>query len=273
MVWAINFSRKISKVRPGLWVMLLLPFALIACAGTQKSQLNARLAKAQDLFSQHCKDASEKIYRTIDGVEGIYLLKLRPEMNLGNQFAMDDPYGNDLVGDGYIKGFLHGRMMVASKKDSPSAKFYSYVEAIDSKDGRRYRFKGYWEEPWQRDKSYSKGHMIFSMSKTLAKGDTPRYGVTYDDISTREDRENWIAGSSLKVIDLQTNEVIAERRGYMMDRGQGANSGGRAPWLHATWNACPAFSGTHAAGDQIGQTQRFVKKVLKPLTKQGEETE
>jgi hypothetical protein len=30
----------------------------------------------------------------------------------------------------------------------------------------------------------------------------------------------------LKVIDLQTNEVMAERIGYMMDRGQGDISGG-----------------------------------------------
>lgn len=273
MIRGTNFSRKISKVKPGLWMVALLSFALVACAGTQKSQLDARLAKAQDLFSQHCKDAGEKIYRTVDGVDGVYILKLRPEMNLGNQFAMDDPYGNDLVGDGYIKGFLQERMMVASKKDSPSAKFYSYVEAIDSKDGKRYRFKGYWEEPWLRDKSYSKGYMMFSMSKTLAQGDPPRYGVTYDDISTPEDREYWIAGSSLKIIDVQTNEVIAERRGYMMDQGQGNNSGGRAPWLYAARNACPAFSGSHSTGDQIGQAQRFVKKVLKPLTRQGEKIE
>jgi hypothetical protein len=93
----------------------------------------------------------------------------------------------------------------------------------------------------------------------------PRYGVTYDDISTREERDYWIAGSSLKVIDLPTNEVMAERIGYMMDRGQGDRGGGRSPWLFAKNNACPQFP---AAPDghvvQANQTRDFVVKTLKP---------
>jgi hypothetical protein len=86
--------------------------------------------------------------------------------------------------------------------------------------------------------------------------------VTYDDISTREERDFWIAGSSLKVIDLQTNEVIAERIGYMMDRGQGNDSGGRAPWLFAADHACPMFAPQHGAAFQTYQTRKFVEKVL-----------
>lgn len=79
---------------------------------------------------------------------------------------------------------------------------------------------------------------------------------------THEDRENWIAGSSLKVIDLQTEEVIAERVGYVLDRGQGESRAGRSPWLLAASTACPAFPGPHAG--QVGQTARFVEKVLIP---------
>ena len=97
-----------------------------------------------------------------------------------------------------------------------------------------------------------------------APGKPPRYGVTYDDISTREEREYWIAGSLLKVIDLQTNEVIAERIGYMVDWAQGSQAGGRSPWLLATRQACPKFLGEHFS-TQIGQTEKFVEKVLKPV--------
>ena len=99
----------------------------------------------------------------------------------------------------------------------------------------------------------------------------PRYGVTYDDISTREERDYWIAGSWLKVIDLKTNEVVAERIGYMMDRGQGNTSGGRAPWLLAADNACPSFfrnpnlpPNGHGSRAQSRQAQDFVEKTLKP---------
>ncbi|MBK7022991.1 MAG: hypothetical protein IPH41_05590 [Sulfuritalea sp.] len=76
----------------------------------------------------------------------------------------------------------------------------------------------------------------------------------------------WIAGSSLKVIDLRTNEVMAERIGYMMDRGQGNTSGGRSPWLLAADNACPKFGpekvGAPRSFHQPRQTRNFVEKVL-----------
>lgn len=91
----------------------------------------------------------------------------------------------------------------------------------------------------------------------LASGEQPRYGVTFDDISTKEERDHWIAGSSLRIIDTNTNEVIAERIGYMVDFAQGATPGGRQPWTFAKKNvgwSCPAF--------QEYGARRFVEKVL-----------
>ncbi|OUL99025.1 hypothetical protein A8M77_28280 [Variovorax sp. JS1663] len=122
------------------------------------------------------------------------------------------------------------------------------------------------EEPWQTNKAYLKGFKRFVLEKAPATGLMPRYGLTYDDISTGEERDYWIAGSSLKVIDLQTNEVLAERIGYMMDWAQGSRVGGRAPWLMAADTACPAFASRHGFVAQRGQTLRFVEKVLKPST-------
>lgn len=146
---------------------------------------------------------------------------------------------------------------------------YRYVDAIDPKDGKRYRYTGRIEEPWQTDKHYLKGYTRFVLDKFPAPNPPPRYGVTYDDISTREERDYWIAGSSLKVIDLKNNEVIAERIGYMMDRGQGNTSGGRAPWLWAANYACPAFrpsdAGQPGFSYQAGQTRKFVTKTLNPI--------
>jgi len=103
------------------------------------------------------------------------------------------------------------------------------------------------------------------MDKTPATAEPPRYGVTYDDISTHEEREYWIAGSALKVIDLQTNAVIAERVGYMMDEGQGSRAGARAPWSMAEYHACPAFPRTPGGHPFKGyQTRNFVERVLSP---------
>jgi hypothetical protein len=65
------------------------------------------------------------------------------------------------------------------------------------------------------------------------------------------------------VIDLKTNEVMAERIGYMMDRDQGDESFGRAPWLFAVRNACPPFPRTPGGRPFVmDQTRNFVEKVL-----------
>lgn len=259
----------------------LLPLLLVACtsithpAATERKD---RAQKAQALFQERCKSAGEKIYRTAENVEGVLLMKIRPEKdNFSDQYALDDPYGSDLGGDGYIRNFLRGyeTRQAQFAPGAPPRLGYLYVEAIDPKDGKRYRYTGRIEEPWQTNKNYLKGYTRFVLDKVPAPGPSPRYGVTYDDISTREDRDYWIAGSSLRVVDLQTNEVIAERIGYMRDPGMGNVSGGRSPWLIAADYACPTFQRNpllpvpHGQGAraQLHQTEDFVEKILKPKLK------
>src|SRR5690349_15565669 len=36
-----------------------------------------------------------------------------------------------------------------------------------------------------------------------------RYAISWEDISTAEDRKYWVAGSTLSVFDLRTNELVA----------------------------------------------------------------
>ena len=142
---------------------------------------------------------------------------------------------------------------------------YQYVEAINPKDGKRYTYNGRLYEPWQYNKHYSKGYVKFVVEKKPAHGSAPKYGVTYEDISTHEDKDYWIAGSSLKVIDTQTGEVLAERIGYMFDPAQGSKAGGRSPWLLAANHSCPAFGESHASSSQPHQAKKFVEKTLKPI--------
>ncbi len=263
----------------------LLPFILAACTATGGAQNTttredgrARLAKAETMFAERCKKSGEFIHRTADNVEGIFLMKLRPnEINYGDQFKLDDPYGRDLGGEGYIENFLRGRNEKGSiAHEHLVSSGYRYVEAIDPKDGKRYRYTGSRKAvgkmdatapniqvDLKRNPNFDLNIYAFVLDKVPALSPMPRYGVTYDDISTREEREYWIAGSSLKVVDLKTTEVIAERIGYMMDRSQGDTSGGRAPWLLAAYHACPAFPmapGNHPF--KMNQTRDFAEKVL-----------
>jgi hypothetical protein len=268
---------------PGL--VLLLIGLLTACSGHLAETSNsrdpkARLARAEAIFQERCKTAGEKIYRTVEDVEGVFLMKIRPSgVNYGDQFALTDPYGDDSTGDTYIKTFLIGYHAKSSPpvRGAPPRRGYKYVEAIDPADGKRYRYTGSVREVEERLSGLSGGGTVritkFALDKTPAQGSQPRYGVTYEDISTREEREYWVAGSSLKVIDLKTNEVMAERIGYMMDRGQGNTSGGRSPWFWAADHACPTFQRNpfypipsgHGASAQSNQTEDFVEKILKPV--------
>ena len=269
----------------------LLPFLLVGgiaseslAQGTQgREDPKARLAKAQAMFAERCKKSSEFIHRTAENVEGILLIKIRSNgMNYGNQYRMDDPYGSDHSGDAYIRSFLRGKYANSRPEkptgQTPPRNAYRYVEAHDPKDGKQYRYTGSMkvvgrkdvnakgvQMALERNPNYDLNIYDFVLDKVPAPGPAPRNGVTYEDISTREERDYWIAGSSLKVIDQQTNEVMAERIGYMMDRGQGNTSSGRSPWLLAADNACPLHSRTHGATAQINQTEKFVEKVLQPI--------
>ena len=247
---------------------------LITACEPRASAVSEKAQRAKALFKLHCTRAGETIKRTVTDVEGIVLLKGRPEeINYSNQFLMDDPYGSDLGGDAYIRSFLkathepphrYAALLIHPPTFDPNEPIgFDYVDMADSVSGTRYRYTAYVDQPGKTDPKFSPDYFRVNQQKAPAAGEAPRYGVTYDDISTQEDRVHWIAGSSLKVIDLNTKEVIAERIGYMIDGGQGASSGGRAPWFFAARMACPAFPGPHA--EQAGQTARFVEKVLFPI--------
>ncbi len=275
--------------RPYIAQLLSLSLLLGGCtSGIGTAHPGERQAKAMAMWQERCKTAGEKIYKTAEGVEGLYLMKLRSsQINFGDQFKLDDPYGRDLGGNGYIQSFIRGSYQAENKnlpEGGPPRFGYSYVEVQDLTNGQRYRYTGAVKAvrkkdiaapgvqfELQRDPNYDLGIYEFVLDRIPAPNLNTRYGVTYDDISTREEREFWIAGSSLKVIDLHTNEVIAERIGYMVDSLQGSQAGGRSPWLLATGNACPSFlrnyrvfRSTASPPSQTYQTLDFVEKVLKP---------
>jgi hypothetical protein len=89
---------------------------------------------------------------------------------------------------------------------------------------------------------------------------TSRFGVSWEDISTPEDRKYWIAGSRLRVIDLTDQSIVAERVGYLIEPGFGSGGGGRRPWSNARGGrtTCPPLQN----GDF--EDRWFVLKALTP---------
>ena len=253
--------------------------SLIACSnpGKQRGQ------EAQALFEDRCKNvAGHKIYRQIDNVEGILLLKVRPRQSEnewrdknypGAAFAREAPgdeyitsflaYEHSWSSDGKVSPTFRGYISTGFSSGNPvNLRGYRFVDVIDPKDGVRYRYTGRWEEPWQYDKTYLKGYIKFFLDKHPAKESSPRYGVTYEDHVIPQERALGLASSTVKVLDLQTNEALGEFTSYSKGGGFGQVSAQNNPWLSAYTCGAQPHSSAHYL------TRQFVDQVLRP--KQGD---
>lgn len=104
-----------------------------------------RLDQVMAQFQERCKSAGEKIHRTVENVEGVVWMKWRPDnANQFDQFALDDPYGHDCGGTYCIERLL--RVTAGAQRNPDDAKRhltgYRFVESIDPKDGKMYRYIG-----------------------------------------------------------------------------------------------------------------------------------
>jgi hypothetical protein len=233
----------------------------------QQAEYNAAKAKldaAQAHFEMRCKSAGEKITRTVENVDGVVWMKWRDKHDVNDdydQFKLSDPYGRDCRQKECIQQLLSLTSGLENdpQKRTPYYNRFRYVESVNPGDGQWVRFT--LTLPPKDLRLISLPDAILN-EESIAKP-SARYGITWDDISTRDDREHWVAGGSIKVVDIQTNEVIGERIGYMMDRGQGSTAGFRTPWIMARRTACPPFNGGERSWPNT-ETLSFAIKVLQP---------
>ncbi|MCX9157223.1 hypothetical protein OPU71_13915 [Niveibacterium sp. 24ML] len=247
--------------------LLLALLALPACrdpAQVAAQQAAIEQGKAAMAYWENkCKTvAGEKIYRKVEGVEGILLLKVRPKASDREWYDRNFPgaaFSRERQADEYIESFLgyeHGSTGPADRgyiNSTPSHEpGYSYVDVIDEKDGTRYRYTVRRE----RDlKAKTEWWNVF-LDRDPAPDPAPRYAVTYEDHVIAEERALGVASSTLKVIDTQNNEVLAERTVYAVTGGFDARSS-TPPWLVA--KVCPIQSGGAST-----ETRLFADQVLIP---------
>lgn len=230
----------------------------------------AKVKEAEAYYKKKCETvAGIKIHKTVPDVEGLLLMKIRP--NRGDRELADRnwpgaAFGRESSEDGYITSFLGSehrepdsklRGYINTDKRPGGFPGYRWVEVIDAKDGQRYRCKGRWEEPWQKDKNWLQGYIKFYLDKAPSPSPTPpRFGVTFEDHVIPEERYLGVASSTIKVIDLQTKEVLGELIRYAWSPGAPSRVN-PSPWLTAY--RCPDHSrGTDAA------TRKFVDQILIP---------
>lgn len=203
-----------------------------------------RYETGKAIFAERCKNAGEKIYKTVDNVEGVMLLKVRINQSSRDAVTRNPMWENaavahDFENMGYIASFLNNH----SRVFSDTKKTYHYVDVLQT-DQSIIRYEGLWS---YTDKPFK---------QTLNPKNPVRYAVTFEDDINPKDRKYWIAGTTIKIIDLQTNEILGERKTYAFEHGQGSLANARMPWLRA--EQCPNIP-IHER-----YTFLFVHKVLKP---------
>jgi hypothetical protein len=239
-----------------------------------------KLAKAQAIFAERCKTAGVVIKRTVKDVEGIELMKIRPKLEFGDKRYFDPMFEGAAMaaehkGHDYIKQFLMYEYFAPNYPELrgdlgpllqsraggavPSRAGYAFVEYVDDKDRKRYRCKPRWSP--ERPNWVEGQHECEAVSKSEV-----RYVLDYEDLIDPKDREVWVAGTRLRVVDRTNGEVLAELTRYVFDPGFGVSTTGRWPWVHANTGPeqCPRTR------DPTGGISRyFVDTVLQP--KQGDQ--
>jgi len=246
----------------------------VAQSGRAQAQSDKYRQAAWAHFHKRCNEnARERVNRVVENVEAIFLLRPRQkasERQLGDQFWMGDPYGYSTYEALNPPGaYLYGRSgkTISGRRFTP-IRGYTYVETPnalykESKDVPRYLRYQLKDVVVLNSVTKQPEHRI--EPRGTAVGELmSRYAIAWEDISTEEDRKYWIAGGKLTIVDLQTNELIAERVGYVIDPQFGSEAHGRRPWLAVGLIPaafCPKFE------TRTYRNVEFVAKALKAPTR------
>lgn len=254
-----------------------------------------RAQAGQALWEEKCRTvAGEKIYKTVPDVEGLVLLKVRPTAG-EREWADSNWPGAAFAREGTAEHFIYtflgyeeafalgglprpitkeyrGYINTSYKPGPKQYPGYRYVDVFDAEDGRRYRYSGSEkivgrkdttakgvQMALARDPNYDLSIYRWTLDKVPATDPIPRYGVTYEDHVIPEDRALGVASSTVKVIDIQTGEVLGELLRYAWSTP--ASRANPSPWLTAY--RCP----DHAEGTGAA-TRKFVDQVLIPRKEQ-----
>jgi hypothetical protein len=241
---------------------------------SNRAEYAAKIKEAKKVFDDRCKNvAGVKIYRTVPEVEGVLLLKVRPNATgreLSDPMWPGAAFGGEYSGDSYVRSFLgyeHGnvtknRGYITTDQRHGGLPGYRWVEVIDPKDGQRYRYTLQFKEVTHissitiggNGKPFTVKENVLDKTPSPSKA-PPRYAVTFEDHVIPEERALWLASSTIKVLDMQTDEVLAEWTRYAMSYIH--RPGGDLPWLNQS--ICPYVPG----GAQTNSRQ-FVDQILIP---------
>ena len=183
-------------------------------------------------------------------MDGILLLKVRgdDEKYQSNRYnpRKDQMWEDAAVESGWFRnGYIDGFLPYAMHNFQGSSG-YKYVDVLQ-KDNSIIRYSGDWQitidhpfhiEPNPRHPA--------------------RYAVTYENDVSWENRKHWIAGTTIKVIDTQTNTLMAEKTMYVFVPELGYSKFEQNPNPWGRGQRCPSENSYEQ------RTATFILKVLFP---------
>jgi hypothetical protein len=243
-------------------LVLVMFLAPIAPEIYRQVEYRSRLATAKAMFAERCRIAGEKIYKTVENVEGIELVNPRQKRRYGideqYQSWSDAGFPGEEGGNAYIMDFLYfnkpqsGNHARELGQTPGGLRGYPYVDVQEGDSRFRYRLRD--ESQYVNDGDPVKAHG----KRELTNEAPPRYAISYENIEDPEGRANWIAGGRVALVDRSNGELLGEFIRYSLETGFGNTSGFRSPWAFAI--QCPQTN----YGGANGHIRSFVEKVLKP---------
>ena len=231
-----------------------------------KAERRAKYEQAKAVFDEQCKKAGEKIYRTVDNVDGVMLMNLMGEKEVRKQDPLWEDAAINLIplypytAEGYIDTFLSYDI----DYNVPEQKYHSWTLG--------YQFVDVLKK--DSDLNIDENSIIRYTKLTPVKDselktafqpvNPARYIVILEKNVDSELRKYWVAGATIKIIDRQTNGLLAEKTIFAFDPLQGATSNRGAPWSRA--DTCQEMSviKKQGTGNFITPISNFVFTVLTP---------
>jgi hypothetical protein len=196
------------------------------------------------------KYGGDKIYKTVDNVQGVFQMKARNpdgDFQWADQYGMMEPWAlamgdwNFNLSELGVQG--KGYWFVERQPGYGLAEGPPYQRWVLSSTVDKV------ENPNSEAVIDAEG---FALERKERKVQTlkSRYGYTTEDLTTPELRKRWIGGGRLKIIDLQTKEILAERTDFYRATGPQV----KMAWAH----------GVSCRRDKLTYIPSFIRSVLRP---------
>jgi len=230
------------------------------------------------IFEERCKSAGEKIYQTVENVEGITLLNVPKE---STSTSFNDPMWENAAlpqvgkGKGYIRNLLNWEIFYKNDRrrftqavdprpeyKNLQIKLYGYYDELDHNAQVLFGYK--YIDVKEQNQYFRYKYPNNNLRKDTDTMDIEyieqpsRYALDYKPIIDPLDRKHWIAGLRVDIYDLKDNSLMASKTWYSIAPGQGHNYQ-TDEWAHPS--ICPEE-------DRTTPIRFFVTRVIKP--KQGD---